>query len=204
KGAVVALSAGGSSDAAGFRMELDLSVGADALEVQSSVGSFTLHTATVADPGDFADSGLHTCMTEAGWAFNGTQPVTAARCSGRGIQALDGIDGVIGLELLDLSRNLVTDLTPLGSLPDLHTLSLASNPVTDLTPLGGLTHLRHLSLAQTAATAAALGDVQTALASHLAVLDLTNATAISTDDLPGIRAGFPATTIISPDGTVFP
>ena len=64
-----------------------------------------------------------------------------------GIMSLDGIEILKNLQTLDISRNRVTDLSPLKNLP-IRSLDIAGNPVRDLSPV--LTpHLRELSLAAT-------------------------------------------------------
>ena len=48
--------------------------------------------------------------------------------------------------LLLLSRNQITDVSPLSGLTKLETLSLTKNEISDLSPLAGLTNLKELHL----------------------------------------------------------
>ena len=56
---------------------------------------------------------------------------------------LEGLNSVIGLDIISLH---VSDLTPLAELESLQWLALRGAPVSDLTPLAGLKNLRWLRL----------------------------------------------------------
>ena len=50
------------------------------------------------------------------------------------------------LKRLDLSRNEITDASPLAALTNLNWLSLSGNEIADVSPLVGLTKLHNLNL----------------------------------------------------------
>src|SRR3954451_11710561 len=54
------------------------------------------------------------------------------------IRSLEGVDQLIGLSVLDVPRNEISDLTPLQGLSHLGTLTLTDNQVANLSPLAGL------------------------------------------------------------------
>ena len=124
------------------------------------------------------------------------QTLTKFEGEGRGIQNLTGIEFAENLELLDLSDNEVSDLSPLAGLTHLKVLDLSHTAISDVSVLAGLTNLVKLHLNSTAISDVsalagltnlirldlshtAISDVS-ALAelTHLKVLDLDN-TAIS-------------------------
>ncbi len=51
------------------------------------------------------------------------------------IRYLDGIEKLTALEMINLSRNLISDLTPLQNLTKLASIELRSNQISDLKPL---------------------------------------------------------------------
>lgn len=69
-----------------------------------------------------------------------------------GIDSLVGLEYAVNLELLDLSENLVSDLSPLAGLQFLRDLDVASNRIVDLGPLSGLHSLRELDIAYNSVT----------------------------------------------------
>lgn len=70
--------------------------------------------------------------------------LTDLNASSLGIQSLDGIECLTDLSALDLSFNVVSELTPLASLTGLVDLDLSGNNLSDLTQLSGLTNLNRL------------------------------------------------------------
>lgn len=62
------------------------------------------------------------------------------------ITSLTPFASLTSLESLWLSNNQIIDLTPLAGLTNLTTLQLGNNQITDLTPLAGLTNLENLGL----------------------------------------------------------
>jgi len=62
------------------------------------------------------------------------------------ISALGGLEHCKDLTQLDLSNNLIQDITPLAALTSLRELNLNANSTQDLAPLSGLTQLNTLSL----------------------------------------------------------
>ena len=65
----------------------------------------------------------------------------------RDIESLDGIEVLKNLQTLDISRNRVTDLSPLRNLP-IRTLNIAGNPVKDISPVA-TPYLKDLNLVET-------------------------------------------------------
>lgn len=64
----------------------------------------------------------------------------------RSIVSLSGIEHARHLQVLGLSGNRISDLTPLVDLPELAVLRLDNNQVSDVRPLSGLTTLQSLAL----------------------------------------------------------
>lgn len=82
-------------------------------------------------------------LTEEDWS--GLERV---RFLGRSIEDLNGFQQAANLQELNLRRNGITDLTPLGDLPHLEVLILADNRIKDISGLNGpvLSKLKHLDL----------------------------------------------------------
>ena len=72
--------------------------------------------------------------------------LTSLAASERDIVSLDGIEQLIGLEVLKLDRNQVSDLSPLSDLTALDTLWLYDNEISDISALADLTELTFLDL----------------------------------------------------------
>ena len=70
----------------------------------------------------------------------------------RNIQSLAGLQHATALDTLNLTKNLITDVTPLASLTNLKALSLTQNSITDLQPLASLTNLKRLEVTQNSIT----------------------------------------------------
>ncbi len=62
--------------------------------------------------------------------------ITSLDASGRGIEFLDGIENLDNLVFIDLSDNLIKDVTPLKTVHDLSELNLSRNGITNLDELG--------------------------------------------------------------------
>lgn len=62
------------------------------------------------------------------------------------IKNLTGLGAAVNLESLDLSNNLVSDLSPIAGLTELHYIGLEENTISDLSPLEGLTNMEELHL----------------------------------------------------------
>ena len=62
------------------------------------------------------------------------------------INNLDGVEFCIHAINLDLSGNLITDITPLFELKRLEEINLSDNQITDIDALGNLPHLRSIDL----------------------------------------------------------
>lgn len=70
-----------------------------------------------------------------------------------GTSNLDGLDvshlkGLVLLEELDLSDNMLTDLNGIGSLPNLKKLILKKNRINDISLLSGLKNLKYIDISQ--------------------------------------------------------
>lgn len=63
-----------------------------------------------------------------------------------GLTSLSGFENLTKLTQLDISQNILTDITPLAGLTSLEVLTLNNSAVVDLTVLGALTALRELDL----------------------------------------------------------
>ena len=61
-------------------------------------------------------------------------------------EQLRALAGLTALEVLGLSKNVISDLTPLADFVNLRRLDLRFNTIRDLTPLAGLTNLQVLDL----------------------------------------------------------
>ena len=64
-----------------------------------------------------------------------------------GIRNLTGLDAAMGLQVLGLRDNQISDLRPLSGLTNLSWLDLGGNQISDLRPLAGLTNITTLGLA---------------------------------------------------------
>ena len=72
--------------------------------------------------------------------------VLTSNTSGASGLDLTPLKGLVLLEELDASDNMLTDLTVLGSLSALQTLTLANNRITDISPLAGCKSLTYVDL----------------------------------------------------------
>lgn len=100
-----------------------------------------------------ADPGLEQGVREA----LGVGPSTTTSCltaegltelvvQNHSVFILDGLEVFVSLDLLDLSFNQISDLSPLAPLTGLQTLYLSDNEISDLSPLAALTGLQKLGL----------------------------------------------------------
>lgn len=62
------------------------------------------------------------------------------------IATLQGLEHAVNLQVLDLGRNQIVDITPLAGLALLKMLKLYHNHIVDITPLRNLVNLEHLQL----------------------------------------------------------
>ena len=107
----------------------------------------------------FTDAALEQCV-RAAVGKNPRYPahkLTALTCHDAGISLIDGLEYFVGLQVLDLSNNRISDLTPLSSLTNLTSLNLSNNgPETsnryqaflglDLAPISSLTSLHYVHI----------------------------------------------------------
>ncbi|MEW6752731.1 MAG: leucine-rich repeat domain-containing protein [Candidatus Latescibacterota bacterium] len=100
----------------------------------------------------FVDSSLEAAVRQAlgdssgGLDLEDLAQLTELVAPDRGIQSLRGIEQLVGLEVLELSGNQVTDLAPLAALTRLRMVGLEHNQVRDLGPLSQLHHVEVLIL----------------------------------------------------------
>lgn len=127
-----------------------MAAGLGTLLVAGSIFGGTL-AATAADGAiDVPDAGLRACLE--GYVGSPITDEAAANapsyinCSNRDIADLEGIQYFTPVSTLNLDRNRITDLTPLGGLIALQQVFLYDSQVADLTPLMGLSRLHNLEV----------------------------------------------------------
>ena len=103
-------------------------------------------------PGDvtalvFADPALQSAVEEASAETGDAAGLVSLTAKDRGIAALDGIEQLTRLEVLDLYGNQIRDLSPLAGLQRLRYLDLGNNRVEDVSALASLKRLQVLLLA---------------------------------------------------------
>ncbi len=91
----------------------------------------------------FEDPLLAQCIAESGVDYAGD--LFSLDCALRAIESAGGIDQLTYLNQLYLSRNRISDLTPLADL-SLGSLELADNLISDVDALGGMSDLYYLRL----------------------------------------------------------
>ena len=74
------------------------------------------------------------------------QHIKRIKAEGQGIISLVGLEHATGLESLELSKNQISDLTPLANLVRLNNLALGKNVISNIAPLANLVSLRELHL----------------------------------------------------------
>jgi internalin A len=116
---------------------------------------------------------------------------------------MDGVELVATLQTLDLTGNGLRRIDALQDLAPIETLLLGGNPLEDISPLAGMSNLRRLSLANTPLTSGDLAVLQ-GLSGQLTVLDVSGVATLGADQISGLRAALPFTTIIAPDGRLLP
>lgn len=67
-------------------------------------------------------------------------------CPDAGIKSLEGINALSALEQLELSDNLIDNLSPLSGMRNLRVLSIRNNAISNIGPLDSLPLLRFISL----------------------------------------------------------
>ena len=107
----------------------------------------------VADLAPFRDAALRTVVENAlgkstGDEITAEDMATLVELSGLGrdIRNLTGLELAVGLEVLDLRFNKISDLSPLSGLEKLRELKLLGNAISDVAPLSELAGLRILDL----------------------------------------------------------
>ena len=97
--------------------------------------------------------------------------------SGHGIEGLDGIEALGGLERLALADNRIREIAPLAALTGLTWLDLRNNQISDLSPLKELQDLRYLDVSSNEVASveplSGLAQLQTLILSHNPTADLT-------------------------------
>ena len=63
-----------------------------------------------------------------------------------GVQSLEGVEALTALKTLWVSRNHITDITPVSSLTGLVSFGCLGNDIDDYTPVSGLVHLEDLEI----------------------------------------------------------
>ena len=63
-----------------------------------------------------------------------------------GVQSLEGVEALTALKTLWVSRNHITDITPVSSLTRLVSFHCLGNDIDDYTPVSGLVHLEDLEI----------------------------------------------------------
>lgn len=98
--------------------------------------------------GPLRDPGLQACLNQVLAANPELNPanVSLIACPDAGIRTLAGIEALTGLEQLEVSNNLISDLSPLAALLNLRVLGIRSNAIGDVRILNELSILRFISL----------------------------------------------------------
>jgi len=98
--------------------------------------------------GVLGDPALQGCLNQVLQA-RGTEDlgtITLLACPEAGIRTLAGIEALTALEQLEVSGNLISDLSPLTRLRNLRVLAVRNNAVGELRPLDSMPLLRFVSL----------------------------------------------------------
>ena len=149
-------------DGYNFRLAHAVSAGTYYIKVEgydaSTTGSYTIHASGPGGGGDdgtvnIADANLRAVIAEAlGKAPNAPitpdemATLTSLEAEDQGIRGLTGLEFAINLTGLNLTANIITDVSPLSGLTRLESLNLQLNIITDVSPLSGLTRLDFLNL----------------------------------------------------------
>ena len=131
----------------------------------------------------FADTGLTTAVARAlvvedrAFTSGALAALTVLNASGHGIEGLDGIQALGGLERLALADNRIREIAPLAALTGLTWLDLRNNKISDLSPLKELQDLRYLDVSSNEVASveplSGLAQLQTLILSHNPTADLT-------------------------------
>jgi len=94
------------------------------------------------------DPSLQGCLNQVleGGGTTDHAAVTLLACPDAAISTLEGIEALTALEQLEVSNNLITDLSPLTRLRNLRVLSIRNNLLGDIRLLDTLPTLRFISL----------------------------------------------------------
>jgi internalin A len=104
--------------------------------------------------------------------------------SQNGISSLTGIQYMIALNLLNISNNLITDISPLTSLHWLDDLELHSNQITDISPLSGTPSVQYLMLSDNQITdISSLSELTLLRTLYLDNNQISNISALAEDTL---------------------
>ena len=200
-GVMVADDEDGAPDGRGFRIVRTLAAGSYDLKVGGTgKGSFELHTSVEQDL-PIPDEGLWSCLNAHHVDFIALAAMKELSCFGEGIKSLQGLEAATGLEVLELGRNDLQDVSTLSGLTKLRQLGLAGNNLSNLEPLASLPQLLVLNVAGNPTSAAQLSMLEP-LAAHLRELDLAGVEGLSENSLNDIRQRLPYTVILAPDGSV--
>jgi internalin A len=91
-------------------------------------------------------------------------------CANRSVMSLDGLEYLTSLIHLDLSYNLISDVSPLSGLTGLMDLHLTHNNISDASPLAGVTSVANLYLNEN--NLSSIADLSTL--TNVAVLDVSS------------------------------
>lgn len=97
----------------------------------TTITSATIYIGPRVDYDLIEDDNLRECLEET--AFTHIEQFKTLVCFGRGIESLEGVQQFTQLTSASLDQNVISDYSPLGGLPALHTLSLTSAKIADLT-----------------------------------------------------------------------
>ncbi len=119
------------------------------LTLAAALSLGVMHDAGAAPIPFFPDPALQTCVTELAAAngWTSAEQVTYVDCAERGIQELQGMEGLSALQTARLGRNAIYDPFPLQGLTQLTALDLGENRLINVTALEFLTTLKELDLA---------------------------------------------------------
>lgn len=119
-------------------------------------GTLTAVAIPAADAVVIPDDNLRACVNDSlgqgpNEAISSSQAgtITTLDCSsvgGNGITDLTGLDALTSLTGLDLSDDVLEDITVLGQMPSLIELDLGGNNISDVSPLTNLVNLKELDL----------------------------------------------------------
>ena len=143
------------------------------------------HAAPVSFPDVNLETAIRSAIGKPVGAIQDTELLAITSLPAGGVQIADltGIELCANLEELNLSWNLISDLSRLGGLTALTTLDLSGNPVTDAAALSTLTKLQILHLPYCGLSAlpdfSALGGLSTLIVRENNITDITGLTGVT-------------------------